>query len=145
MQGYRHWTNLVLEKSIGTGIGKIWYRKKVSEPVSEKFGTRTDFCRQNFGILKIYNGYWYHIGTGTGNCSFFRWYRNRYRKYLVPEKRTGIGIVNIWYRKKYWNRYRLKFRVPSYSVAKCISKVYLQMRRGGFQSGTFLPTSLCLE
>ena len=26
-------------KSIGTGIGKIWYRKKVSEPVSEKFGT----------------------------------------------------------------------------------------------------------
>ena len=24
---------------IGTGIGKIWYRKKVSEPVSEKFGT----------------------------------------------------------------------------------------------------------
>ena len=27
------------EKSLGTGIGKIWYRKKVSEPVSEKFGT----------------------------------------------------------------------------------------------------------
>ena len=24
---------------IGTGIGKIWYRKKVSEPVSVKFGT----------------------------------------------------------------------------------------------------------
>ena len=24
---------------IGTGIGKYWYRKKVSEPVSEKFGT----------------------------------------------------------------------------------------------------------
>ena len=24
---------------IGTGIGKHWYRKKVSEPVSEKFGT----------------------------------------------------------------------------------------------------------
>ena len=24
---------------IGTGIGKNWYRKKVSEPVSEKFGT----------------------------------------------------------------------------------------------------------
>ena len=24
---------------IGTGIGKKWYRKKVSEPVSEKFGT----------------------------------------------------------------------------------------------------------
>ena len=26
--------------------------------------------------------------------------RNRYRKNLVPEKSTGIGIVNIWYRKK---------------------------------------------
>ena len=24
---------------IGTGIEKNWYRKKVSEPVSEKFGT----------------------------------------------------------------------------------------------------------
>ena len=24
---------------IGTGIGTNWYRKKVSEPVSEKFGT----------------------------------------------------------------------------------------------------------
>ena len=24
---------------IGAGIGKKWYRKKVSEPVSEKFGT----------------------------------------------------------------------------------------------------------
>ena len=30
---------------IGTGIGKNWYRKEVSEPVSEKFGTRNDFCR----------------------------------------------------------------------------------------------------
>ena len=26
-------------KSLGTGIGKIWYWKKVSEPVSEKVGT----------------------------------------------------------------------------------------------------------
>ena len=30
---------MVPEKSLGTGIGKIWYRKKVSEPVSENFGT----------------------------------------------------------------------------------------------------------
>ena len=37
-------------KSLGTGIGKIWYRKKVPEPVSEKFGTGADFCRQNFLI-----------------------------------------------------------------------------------------------
>ena len=31
---------MVSEKSLGTGIGQIWYRKKVSEPVSEKFGTK---------------------------------------------------------------------------------------------------------
>ena len=30
---------MVPEKSPGTGISKIWYRKKVSEPVSENFGT----------------------------------------------------------------------------------------------------------
>ena len=41
---------LVPEKSPGTGIGKIWYRKKVSEPVSEKFDTRADYRRQNFCI-----------------------------------------------------------------------------------------------
>ena len=33
----RYWKNLVPEKSLGTSIGQIWYRKKVSEPVSEKF------------------------------------------------------------------------------------------------------------
>ena len=27
-------------KSLGTGIGKVWYQKKVSELGSEKFGTR---------------------------------------------------------------------------------------------------------
>jgi len=29
---------LIFSGSIGTGIGKNWYRKKVSEPVSVKFG-----------------------------------------------------------------------------------------------------------
>ena len=33
---------------IGTDIGEIWYRKKVSEPVSEKFGTGTDLRCQEF-------------------------------------------------------------------------------------------------
>ena len=37
-------------KSLGTDIGKTWYEKKVSEPVSVKFGTGADFCCQNFGI-----------------------------------------------------------------------------------------------
>ena len=53
----RYWKKFVPEKSIGTGIGKIWYRKKVSEHVSEKFGTGTDFGHQNLGILKIYKRY----------------------------------------------------------------------------------------
>ena len=35
--------NLVPEKSLGTGIGKIWYRKKVSKAVSEKFGTEKKY------------------------------------------------------------------------------------------------------
>ena len=37
---------------------------------------------------------------GTGNFSFFWWYRNRYRNKLVPEKSLGTGIGKIWYRKK---------------------------------------------
>ena len=51
---------------------------------------------------------------------------NRYRKKLVSEKKvsepkfgteksTGIGIKNIWYRKKYWYQYRLAFWVPSHT------------------------------
>jgi len=68
---------------IGTGIGKNWYRKKVSEPVSEKFGTGKDFRRQNFGILKIYNGY-----------------RYRNREFFIFSGGIGTGIGKIWYRKK---------------------------------------------
>ena len=50
-------------KSLRTGIGKSWYRKKeISEPVSEKFGTEEK-------------------------------YRYQYRKYFVPEISIGIGIV----------------------------------------------------
>ena len=95
---------------IGTGIGNIWYRKKVSEPVSEKFSTGKDFRRQNFGILKIYNGYRYRnreffifsggIGTGIGKI----WYRKKVSEPVSEkfgtEKSTGIRIENIWYRKK---------------------------------------------
>ena len=58
---------MVPEKSLGTGIGKIWYRKKVSEPVSEKIGTGKGL---RTGIGK----------NGTGKKS-----RNRYWKNLVLE------------------------------------------------------------
>merc|ERR1711894_835541 len=66
----RYRKNLVPEKSLGTGIGKIWYRKKYRYRYRKKFVTGTEFCRTNFGILKICNGYRYRLGTGTGNCSF---------------------------------------------------------------------------
>ena len=42
---------MVPEKSLGTGIGKIWYRKKVTEPISEKFGTKKS---TGFGIKNIW-------------------------------------------------------------------------------------------
>merc|ERR1711971_1263091 len=87
----------------------MWYRKKVSEPVSEKFDTGTEIRRQNLGILKIYNGYRYRIGTGTENFSFFRWYWNRYRKNLVPEK-------------KFPNRYRENL-VPQ-KIPVSVSKIF---------------------
>ena len=105
------------------GIGKIWYREKVSEPVSEKFVTGTDFRWKNLGILKIYNGSRYQEffiflvvsapvaeKFGTGKKS-----RNRYRSNLVSEKCLGTGIGKIWYRKKYRYRYR-KYSVPEKSI-----------------------------
>merc|ERR1712018_495124 len=90
-------------------------------------------------------GYRTGTGTGTGNCSFFWWYRNRYRKKLAPEKSLRTGIGKNWYRKKvsepvsvkfctrkstgtgiekfgtgkkYRYRYRLKFWAPSYSAPR---------------------------
>ena len=109
------------------GIGTNWYREKVSEPVSEKFGTgkksrnryrkdlvpkkvpvsvSTEFRCQNLGILKIFNGYRYRIGTGTENFSFFWWYRNQYRKKMVPEKVSEPVLVIFGIGKKSGNRYR---------------------------------------
>ena len=72
---YRYREFFLFSGGIGTGIGKIWYRKKsqnryrkiwywkkVSEAVSEKFGT--------------HKKYWY-----------------RYQKLLIPGKNIGIGII----------------------------------------------------
>ena len=83
--GKKSW-NLYRQNLVpGKSLEKIWYLKKVSEPVSGKFGTGTDFCLKNLGIFKIYNGYRYRLDTGTGIFHFFLRYRNRYRKNLVPE------------------------------------------------------------
>ena len=75
----RYRKNLVPEKSLGTGIGKIWYRKK-----SRNWNLY--FCCQNLGIYKICDGYRYRKGTGIRNFHFFWWYRNRYQINLVPKK-----------------------------------------------------------
>ena len=122
-------TNWYQEKVSESLSVKIWYRKKVSEPVSEKFGTgkslRTSIKNKTLifvSKIQIYDGYRYRIGIGTENFSDFWWYRNRYRKKLVPEKSLGTGIGKNWYRKKlsepvfgvgkkYWYRYRLTFLV----------------------------------
>ena len=84
---------------IGTGIGKNWYRKKVSEPVSEKFGTgkksrnryRKNLVPELIFVAKILEFRWFLMGTGTGigNFSFF----------LVVSEKFGTG-------KKSRNRYR---------------------------------------
>ena len=73
---------MVPEKSLGTGIGKIWHRKIVSEPVSKKMVREKS------------------LGTGIGKI----WYRKKVSEPVSENfgsvKSTGIGIVNIWYRKK---------------------------------------------
>ena len=66
---------------IGTGIGTNWYRKKVSEPVSEKFGTgkrSRNRYRKNLVPEQIFVAIFFEFGkfimgtgTGTGNFSFF--------------------------------------------------------------------------
>ena len=66
----RYRKTLVPEKSPGTGIGKIWYRKTVSEPVSEKIGTgkkSRNRYRKNLVPEKS-------LGTGIGKI----WYRKRF-------------------------------------------------------------------
>ena len=86
---------LVPEKSLGTSIGQIWYRKKVSEPVLKKIGTEKS------------------LGTGLEKIWYQKKSRNWSRKKLAPkkvmesvsknfgtEKSFGIGLKKIWYRKQ---------------------------------------------
>merc|ERR1712218_60093 len=113
---------LIFFGGIGTGIGKIWYRKKVSEPVSEKFGTgkrSRNRYRKNLVPEQIFVAIFFEFGkfimgtgTGTGNFSFFlvvsepvsekfgtgKKSRNRYWKNLVSEKSLGTVIGKIWHR-----------------------------------------------
>ena len=142
------------EKNLGISLGKIWYRKKVSEPVLEIFCTGTNFRCQNLEILKIYNGYRYRIGTGTGNLLFFlvvlepvsekfgteKSTGTGLEKKLVPkkvpepilenfgtEKSIGTGLEKIWYRKKSRNRSR-KNLVPEKSLGTGIGKIWYRKK-----------------
>ena len=49
-------------------------------------------------IVKSLKLYWLNLAWEKS--------QNRYRKNLVPKKSTGIGIVNIWYRKSIGFVYR---------------------------------------
>ena len=86
---------------IGTGIGTNWYWKKVSEPVSVKFGTdkkSRNRYRQNLVPEKS-------LGTGIGKI----WYREKVSE-SVSEK---FGT-----RKKSRNRYRKNLLLELTFVAK---------------------------
>ena len=68
------------------------------------------------------------MGTGTekvpepGTFHFFWWYRNRYRKNLVPEKVSEPVSVKFGIGKKSRNRYR-KNLVPK-KVPVSVSKIF---------------------
>ena len=71
-----------------SSIPKLYYGKYLSSNMMEEVSYTSEFDVPVPGI------------PGIGNFSFFWWYRNRYRKKLVPEKSLGTGIGKIWYRKK---------------------------------------------
>merc|ERR1719500_2699984 len=93
---------------IGTGIGKNWYRKKVSEPVSEKIGTgkksrnryRKNLVPERYRYREFLFFFWWYRNRYRKKLVPEKKSRNRYRKKLVPEKGLGTGIGKIWYRKK---------------------------------------------
>ena len=74
---------------IGTGIGKIWYRKKVPVSVSEKFGTGKKYryrYRKNLVPEKS-------IGTGIGKIWYRKKYRNWYRKKINIKKALFFFLI----------------------------------------------------
>merc|ERR1712208_255711 len=101
------------EKSLGTGLEKIWYRKKsrnrsrkklvpkkVSEPVSKKFGTEKS---PGIGLEKI----WYRKKISEPVLKFFRIFvliwvpvSSRSRDFCTFLYGIGTGLEKIWYRKK---------------------------------------------
>ena len=73
-----------INKIIGFGFGKIWYRKKVFDLVSFRFWV--------FSVSKL-------LGFNTFPIS--RWYRIRYRKKFGIEKSISFVIGKIWCQKSF--------------------------------------------
>ena len=124
------------EKSLGTGIEKIWYRKRVSEPVSKNFGTekslgtglekfwyRKKISEPVSKFFRILVLIWVPVSSRSRDfCNFFMvsepvskkiWYRkkswNRSRKIFGTEKCLGTSLEKFWYQKKSLNRSQKKF------------------------------------
>ena len=78
---------LVPENCLGTGIGKIWYRKKVSEAVTKQNWYQkkvSELVSENFGTGKS-------TGIGIKNI----WYR---KKVSVSVSFDILGTVTHWLR-----------------------------------------------
>ena len=70
------------EKSLGTGLEKIWYRKKSQNRSRKKFGTEKS------------------LGTGPEKIWYRKKSRNRSWKKIGTEKSLGTGHRNIWSRSR---------------------------------------------
>ena len=123
---------------IGTGIEKIWYRKKsrnlsrkklvsknVTEPVSEKLGSEkvSESVSKKFGTeknigtsLEIFRIICVDLGPGLVPVS------SRSRDFCTFLDGTGTSLEKIWYRKKSRNRSR-KILVPK-KVSESVSKKF---------------------
>ena len=86
----RYRKNLVPKKSPGTGIGKNWYRKKVSEPVSEKFLTGADFC--NYMDYLRFNCEELFFQTMSGNSAAVLEKKRDLQPGQVSVSRTSFSI-----------------------------------------------------
>ena len=139
-----------IEKSIGFGIEKIWYRKKYRIRYRKKLVLKkvSDSVSKKFGIEKS-------IGFGIGNIWYRKNYRIRYRKKLSQNSwicpfetwfckiwyrywywfrnfsnfldGIGFGIEKMWYRKKYRIRYRKKL-VSKKSIGFGIGKIWYRKK-----------------
>jgi len=124
------------EKSLGTGLEKIWYRKKVSEPFSKNFGTEKSlgiglgevwYQKKNIGTsLEIFQNICVDLGPGLvpfpGFLQFFDGIGTGLEENLVPKKVSEPVSKKMSTEKKSRNRSR-KILVPK-KVPESVSKKF---------------------